>query len=296
MKNLVSRNPVQRFKQGRKIVFAKPGDKMLYNGKEVVTEEILDGQTVYRRKNGSYVYSNDKLLSPIKQNSQVSPSIKPSDVTVNIPKFSPENTEFVPQYQKDITHNWLEGLRNKYVRPLQNKIVPQQSQTQAPTTVTSSNNKKGNSFKSAFDQARNSGLQEFTWNGKRFNTMKAGETKEQWLAGLKPQTITSPTITFEKPTSVLYTPKPIDNIKIENIPAQTGTYDRTGVREFIRNKGINPYSFSGAQRRALRMVLNNTADDNDKLLVKGMGLFKQGGSLLPSRNLVKRFKLQRKGL
>ena len=117
MKNLVSKNPVQRFKQGRKIVFAKPGDKMLYNGNEIVTEEILDGQTVYRRKNGSYIYSNNKLLSPIKQNNQVSPSIKPSDVTVNIPKFSPENREFVPQYQEDVTHNWLEGLRNKYVKP-----------------------------------------------------------------------------------------------------------------------------------------------------------------------------------
>ena len=41
---------------------------MLYNGNEIVTEEILDGQTVYRRKNGSYIYSNNKLLSPIKQN------------------------------------------------------------------------------------------------------------------------------------------------------------------------------------------------------------------------------------
>jgi hypothetical protein len=37
------------------------------------------------------------------------------------------------------------------------------------------------------------------------------------------------------------------------------------------------------------MLLNNTADDNDKLLVKGMGLFKKGGQLL-SRNPVERFK------
>lgn len=37
------------------------------------------------------------------------------------------------------------------------------------------------------------------------------------------------------------------------------------------------------------MVLNNTADDNDKLLVKGMGLFKQGGQLI-SKDPIKRFK------
>ena len=147
MNNLVSKNPVQRFKQGRKIVFAKPGDKMLYNGKEIVTEEILDGQTVYRRENGSYVYSNNKLLSPIKQNSQVSSSIKPSDVTVNIPKLFPENKEqFVPQYQKDVTHNWLKGLRSKYSRPFQKTTVIPQQQTQAGKTTL----KKGSITPSVF--------------------------------------------------------------------------------------------------------------------------------------------------
>ena len=35
---------------------------MLYNGNEEVTEEILNGQTIYRRKNGTYVYPNNKLL------------------------------------------------------------------------------------------------------------------------------------------------------------------------------------------------------------------------------------------
>jgi hypothetical protein len=44
------------------------------------------------------------------------------------------------------------------------------------------------------------------------------------------------------------------------------------------------------------MVLNGTANENDKILAKEMGILKQGGSLLPSRNPVKRFKSQRKGL
>ena len=50
MNILPSRNIIERFKQGRKLLFAKPGDKMLYNGKEQVTEEVLNGQTIYRRK------------------------------------------------------------------------------------------------------------------------------------------------------------------------------------------------------------------------------------------------------
>lgn len=87
-----------------------------------------------------------------------------------------------------------------------------------------------------------------------------------------------------------YTPSttPI-NQEVVNLEFPQQIYDRAGVREFIRNKGINPYSFNGAQRRALRMVLNNTADDNDKLLVKGMKLFKQGGQLV-SRKPIERFK------
>ena len=110
--------------------------------------------------------------------------------------------------------------------------------------------------------------------------------------GLTP--LNNETTVIKTPIVPTYTPPttPVNqeatNLKLNvNVPQQT--YDRTGVREFIRNKGINPYSFSGAQRRALRMVLNNTADDNDKLLVKGMGLFKKGGQLL-SRNPIERFK------
>lgn len=67
------------------------------------------------------------------------------------------------------------------------------------------------------------------------------------------------------------------------------TYNRTQVREFLKNKGVNPYSFSGNQRKALRMVLNGQGTDEDKTLIQSMGIFKKGGQL-PSRNIVERFK------
>lgn len=118
MNKLVSRNPVQRFKQGKKI------EKFQRGG-----EPWADYYTV---GNWSKLKSSYKA----KKTTQVSPSIKPSDVTVNIPKFSPENKEFVPQYQKDVTHNWLEGLRNKYVRPFQKTTVIPQQQTQTQKTNT----------------------------------------------------------------------------------------------------------------------------------------------------------------
>jgi hypothetical protein len=37
------------------------------------------------------------------------------------------------------------------------------------------------------------------------------------------------------------------------------------------------------------MVMNGQGTDEDKAIVKAMGIFKQGG-FLPSRNIVKRFK------
>ena len=67
------------------------------------------------------------------------------------------------------------------------------------------------------------------------------------------------------------------------------TYNRAGIRDYIRSKGFNPYDYAGYQRKALRMVMNGQGTDEDKAIVKAMGIFKQGG-ILPSRNIVKRFK------
>ena len=49
-------------------------------------------------------------------------------------------------------------------------------------------------------------------------------------------------------------------------------YDRSGIRNVLREFNLRPYGYSGAQRRALRMMANNTYNDNDKLLVRQMNL------------------------
>lgn len=67
------------------------------------------------------------------------------------------------------------------------------------------------------------------------------------------------------------------------------TYNKSDIRDYIRSKGFGAYDFTGSQRKALRMVMNGQGTDEDKAIVKAMGLFKQGG-ILPSRNIVKRFK------
>lgn len=140
----------------------------------------------------------------------------------------------------------------------------------------------------------NSGLGSVTedgaWGDQSRAALALALSKSKGLIPLNNETtiVKTPIVsTYTPPTTPIN--QEVSNLKLNvNVPQQT--YDRTGIREFIRNKGINPYSFSGAQRRALRMVLNNTANDNDKLLVKGMNIFKQGGLLFPSKNPVIRFR------
>ena len=79
-------------------------------------------------------------------------------------------------------------------------------------------------------------------------------------------------------------------IKVATQPV-TKTYNRSEIRDFIRRQGKGAYDFTGAQRRALRMVMNGQGTDEDKAVVKAMGLFKQGGQLV-FRDPVKRFKLR----
>ena len=79
-------------------------------------------------------------------------------------------------------------------------------------------------------------------------------------------------------------------------------FDRSATRQWLRDNGFNPYSLTGAQRKSLRMILNGQGTDEDKNLIgltNGLSeiltnykYLKQGGTMniLPSRNIVKRFK------
>lgn len=92
-------------------------------------------------------------------------------------------------------------------------------------------------------------------------------------------TVTSNYIPYYPNAQMLVAPK---------ISLSTPTYDRSGIRNVLREFNLRPYSYSGAQRKALRMMANNTGNDNDKLLVRQMNLpqtllerlkisFKKGG-------------------
>ena len=162
------------------------------------------------------------------------------------------------------------------------------------------------SFKTAWTNARNSGLGTFTWKGKSYNTMKKGETQQQydsWLSKQsKPTQQTAPTqgtpgygihvgngsvalstpngqttdITNSHNISTLinngnYKAPNLGNAAtnyLENRPLDSYSeltkhnFNRGDIRQGMRANGINPYNYSGSDRKQLRTYLNNPTTDN----------------------------------
>ena len=46
--------------------------------------------------------------------------------------------------------------------------------------------------------------------------------------------------------------------------APTPTYNRSQTRDYMRSIGMNPYDYSGSERKALRTYLNNPGSMNSK--------------------------------
>ena len=161
-------------------------------------------------------------------------------------------------------------------------------------------------FKTAWTNARNSGLNTFTWNGKSYNTMKRGETQQQYNSWLSKQNKPTQQATPIKGTPgygihvgngsvTLSTPNGSTtditnshnvstlinngNYKAPNLGNAVTNYlesrpldsyseltkhnfDRGDIRQGMRANGINPYDYSGSDRKQLRTYLNNPTTDN----------------------------------
>ena len=166
------------------------------------------------------------------------------------------------------------------------------------------NNSK--SFKTAWTNARNSGLGTFTWNGKSYNTMKKGETQQDYNSWLSKQnkapqeaspiqgtpgysihvgndgvTLSTPNgqttdITNSHNVSTLinngnYKAPNLGNAatnQLENTPLNSYSkltehnFNRSDIRQGMRENGLNPYDYSGSDRKQLRTYLNNPTTDN----------------------------------
>lgn len=93
-------------------------------------------------------------------------------------------------------------------------------------------------------------------------------------------------------TSVIQT-TPIQEVKIaptiQNLPpTATKTYNRSQTRDYMRDLGLNPYDYTGAERKALRMYLNGTGDDKDKVIAQNIIGTPQFTTYTPSSDFTKK--------
>lgn len=146
------------------------------------------------------------------------------------------------------------------------------------------------SFKQAFDAARKAGNRYFSWNGNDYNTM----TKEEKDSGnilefLKLNTNTGDNSNFLKaernlpfqtlgifsnPTEGKYAGQnynikasvdpvihsPEVSIPINPTVSVPNNFNRAQVRAFMSSRGLDPYAYTGGQRKALRKALNSGQD------------------------------------
>ena len=238
-----------------------------------------DGSYFLRNKNGSF-YGNGRALNA-KTGKMQNYDLYGSGRFLN---GNPKQSNSSNIVSTVLDSNYLYGYRGK--------------------PKTRMNNSK--SFKTAWTNARNSGLGTFTWNGKSYNTMKKGETQQDynsWLSkqnrapqevsptqgtpgygihvGSKNVTLSTPNssttdITNSHNVSTLinngnYKAPNLGNAAtnyLENRPLDSYSeltkhnFDRGDIRQGMRANGINPYDYSGSDRKQLRTYLNNPTTDN----------------------------------
>ena len=139
-------------------------------------------------------------------------------------------------------------------------------------------------FKQAFDAARKAGNRYFSWNGNDYNTMTKEEKDSGDILGfLKLNTNTGNNSNFlraernlpfqtlgifSNPTEGKYAGQnynikapvihsPEVSILTVSVP---NNFNRSQVRAFMSSRGLDPYAYTGGQRKALRKALNSGQD------------------------------------
>ena len=343
MNKLVSKNPVQRFKLGNRIIKAAGGIKTFAPVNETIGRYVreknrslfgsgwrwYDTQAPVGRDHVALdqeVEQNGWILKP--DGSKIKASLrnrqyqavpfttpKPVQTNTEIQQTTPTaktNNEKIPIAQKTKQKTISISTKNPIQRKTsttskkattpksiteQDVINANQRKTPVRKPVLKTKNTNSISFKTAFNNARNVGQETFNWRGQSYNTRDKGEENYvfqngKWVNPISNITFQAPELQSERievPLTASVTSPAV--IIPEKITAPQITYNRTGIRQLIRDRGFNPYQFSGAQRRALRMVLNGQGTDTDRAIVSGMGIFKKGG--LISKNPIQRFKLNK---
>lgn len=233
-----------------------------------------DGSYFLRNKNGSF-YGNGRALNA-KTGKMQNYDLYGTGRFLNNNSKQPSSSNVVSTV---LDKNYLNGYKGK---------------------VQSKGNNPGG-FKTAWTNARNSGLGTFTWNGKSYNTMKRGETQQQYDSWLSKQN--KP---IQQTTSIQGTPNRslhvgsneivtyadaqgnttdvtnshnlsetiqgksntpsvntqfLEQTASNLISPNQHTFNRGETRDFMRQNLLNPYDYSAGERTALRHSISNDTGD-----------------------------------
>lgn len=262
-----------------------------------------------RNKNGELVRKFSNLVSSDFEENLVNNR----NLIKELPKVAIDNMK-KQLYEKDYENIPLDSKRSyaaQKTKPKESKKEEKPKTTQKVSTtdkskevksskkVTSSknNSSKGSSFAKAFKEARAKGLKEFVWNGQKKNTMKAGETKEQWLKNLgtkktsqQKEVVTSsqPAVEKVKTQTAIPSSQEIGNwtqalINAQNNISEENLNTQKEVKDLTKKMVVDREDWNYTPNNSIQHQLEG---------LKYYALspkYKQGG-ILPSRNPVKRFK------
>ena len=253
MNKLISRNPVQRFKQGRKIIKASKGWNGTFAG-------VLPSGKVKLRDVPGITEEYGTQWENVMTQDQI-------NQLLNTGYFDRDQSFFSVTAFQNALKNFLanEGWEKGQGLKIDGMWG---DQTQKAFELALS--------KAGYDPSNKTGLTPTTLS----NIYNQNKLEGLYAAGLlkKPESLTVPENKL-----------PTINTKIRG-----GNFNKSQIRDLIRKGGFNPYAYTGAQRKALRLYLNGLS--NDTSLLDGTDLarftlpFRKKGGILPSRNIIKRFK------
>lgn len=343
MQNLVSKNPVQRFKQGKQIVkFEIGGETKSYKSNYNRNYEGLGSKL--KRWISNWTWDQNRVVEypnrSLVQQSSVQQNTTPKQITIdevissNDPKqllaYTYQNKDKGPITVSTNVENQQSKTKSTYPTPVNNnsifldpmggwkrnmgdKILDTESQNMLKELGWTGNAKE---IQRLLNQNNIGGYEvkeDNRWGNQSKSALKA--YYDRWKKSLNPQ----PKVTYVSPQEAIKAPEVQQEIKnwmnqeaiSQNPIVQTeqniinnnklsfernANLNKSQTRDLMRSFGLNPYDFSGAQRKALRLYKNGLSDDVS--LLRGTPLYdlfvtpyqyKTGGQLV-SRNPIKRFK------
>ena len=256
---------IKNAKRHRELEDAEYAKLQKSNNQKTITKKLQNSTTNNKtNKRPNQLSTNSVKAVPKNQTNVTTPSRVQKRVnTVTSPRF--KNIEI----QKGWTRNYGNELWNKITDEQKNilkstgKFTDDSFKDAKSLQIALNNYLRGKNGSLNNDNTLSQIAVDNKWGDQSQRAFDEALSAAQYQQYSPSFTVTSNYIPYYPNAQMLVAPK---------ISLSTPTYNRSGIRNVLREFNLRPYGYSGAQRRALRMMANNTYDDNDKLLVRQMNL------------------------